>query len=303
MSLQMKGINFFLKHTIKPILSVVPFHERMVWMVRDTVNVMTHIALRPKAEYHTVNIGDGLTGEWIDYTNPKSPTVGRVVLYLHGGAYLTGSPSTHRTVTSAISKYAKCSVFALDYRKAPEHKYPQQLNDAVKAYMWLYSLGYRKISIAGDSAGGNLTLVTTKKLIDLGFPIPASICCISPWCKMWGFDQYKEEYDIDPMLPGERISEAGGLYAGDVSLHEPNISPINMEFSKFPPTLFTVGELEVLEDSIKNTFKKIENESKNDKKYIKYEGCPHVFQLFYGFVPEARESIKDISSFFTKHWI
>lgn len=302
MSLRMKSINFVLKNTVKPILSVVPFHERMVWVVRDTVNVMTHIALRPKANYERVKIDDKLSGEWVNYKTPKSPSVSKVVLYLHGGAYLTGSPSTHRTITSAISKYADCSVFALDYRKSPEHKFPLQMNDAVKAYLWLHSLGYRKIAIAGDSAGGNLTLVTTKKIIDLGFPSPSSICCISPWCKMWGFDQYKKEYDIDPMLPGERITEAGNLYAGTTSLHYSMISPISMDFSGFPPSMFTVGELEVLEPSITETFKKLENESKNDKKYVKYDGCPHVFQLFYGVVPEAKQSIKDISSFFKQYW-
>lgn len=304
MSIRMKVVNSVLKRTIKPILTYVPFHEKTVFVVRETVNVLTHFGLRPKSNYQTVKVKEGLFAEWVDYHSAKSPSVAKVILYLHGGGYLAGSPSTHRTITSALSKHTGASVFALDYRKAPEHKYPAALEDSADAYCYLIERGYKpeNIAIAGDSAGGNLTLVLTRKILDSGIPSPASICCISPWCEMSGWDKFKGE-DNDPMLPPSRISEAGRLYAGEHSLARTFISPKYQDFTGFPPTMFTSGELEVLRNQIADTFCRLMRHTKDTRHvYFKNKGCPHVFQLFYGIVPEANNSIRDISDFFIKHW-
>jgi acetyl esterase/lipase len=303
MSLQIKVVNFVLRNTIKPLLTYVPFQKNTIWLARDVVGAMTHVALRPKAEYETVSFGK-FTGEWVRYHKHKTKNV---VLYLHGGGYLAGSPSTHRTITSAISKHANCSVLAIDYRKAPEYTYPSALEDALYAYNYLLNNGYeaKNISIAGDSAGGNLTLVLTQRLVDLHFELPSSICCISPWCDI-GY--IHSGIDDDPMLPSERIREAGSLYAGqygvDSGLHSPYLSPLYSKFDKsWPPTLFSCGEKEVLQEQMRLTFGKIIGQTKSKKhKYEEYKGCPHVFQMFYGFVPESTEAIKSISKFFLEHW-
>lgn len=303
MSIQIKLINLVLRTTVKPLLTYVPFHKNTIWVARDVVGAMTHIAWRPKATYETINFGK-FSGEWVNYDNTQKD---KVVLYLHGGGYLAGSPSTHRTITSAISKHAECSVLAIDYRKAPEHTYPSALEDAFYAYNYLLNNGYsvNDIAIAGDSAGGNLTLALTKQLIDIGFGLPASICCISPWCDL-GYIHHG--IDDDPMLPSERISEAGALYAGEVGvtrgLRWGGLSPLYMDFSKrWPPTIFSCGEKEVLQDQMRKTFGKLIGQTSRDKHlYLEYKDCPHVFQMFYGLVPEATEAIQQISKFFREHW-
>lgn len=304
MSIQMKLINNVLKYTVKPTLTYTPFIEAIMSPAKIAVDLMTHAALRPKAQYKTVKIQDNLSGEWVDYN--KIEDCKHVVLYLHGGGYIFGSSSTHRTITSSLSKHAKCRVFAVDYRKAPNNTYPAALEDAVVAYMYLILKGYssENISIAGDSAGGNLTLAVTRKLIDIGMPAPASICAISPWCALYELKEYFWDNDNDPMLPGNRIQEAGEMYAGkNISTKDPRVSPMHMKFDGFPPSMFTVGSKEVLYNSIVKTFYNLKKDTCDDTSlFMEYEGCSHVFQIFYGIVPEAKHSIIDISNFFRDSW-
>lgn len=111
-------------------------------------------------------------------------TVGAgIILYLHGGAYVAGGPATHRSITGRLSKLTQAEVFAVDYRLAPEHPFPAALDDAAIAYRWLLAQGYEaeRIAIAGDSAGGGLTMATAIKLRDEGLPLPAALLTFSPW--------------------------------------------------------------------------------------------------------------------------
>lgn len=305
MSLRMKIVNTFLRYTIKPILKYAPFNKDVIWVTRSAVNAMTHVGIRPDAKITQVRVSNTLLGEWVE-TKPrvdKSKT--RVCLYLHGGGYIACSPSSHRTITSYIARRANCSVLAIDYRKAPEDRYPCALQDARMTYKYLLLCGYKaeNIVIAGDSAGGNLTLVLTRDIIDAGLPRPAAIVAISPWCDLSGASAITSNLDkIDPMLPAERISEAGSIYAGNgIGLKDPLLSPRWQSFKGFPPTMFAYGELEILRDEIEQTFTKLQDESESESKIVRTQGCPHVFQLFVGVVPESKQSLKEICQFFDKH--
>ena len=107
----------------------------------------------------------------------------RAILYLHGGGYIEGSITSHQDLAQRISKASETRVLMLDYRLAPEHPFPAALEDSIAAYKWLInSKGYnpKSLIIAGDSAGGGLTLATLLKLRDQGFPLPAAAVCLSP---------------------------------------------------------------------------------------------------------------------------
>ena len=125
----------------------------------------------------------GVPGEWI--TTPEVDD-DRVIFYLHGGGYVMGSINTHREMISRLSRAAGARAFAIDYRLAPENPFPAAVDDSVVAYRWLLASGidHTRIVIAGDSAGGGLTIATLMALRDSGEPLPAAGVCISPWADL-----------------------------------------------------------------------------------------------------------------------
>ncbi|UCD01671.1 MAG: alpha/beta hydrolase, partial [Promethearchaeota archaeon] len=122
---------------------------------------------------------EGIPAEWQIIPNAEKD---KVILYFHGGGMVLMSPKTHRHLTIEIAKITKMCVLSVDYRLAPEHPFPAGLDDSYKVYNWLLSQGYKaeNIIIAGDSAGGNLTLATLIKLRDEGIPLPAGAVLMSP---------------------------------------------------------------------------------------------------------------------------
>ena len=129
-------------------------------------------------------IGD-LEAEWIV---PPEAASDRVILYLHGGGYVMGSITTHRATIARIARASKARALALEYRLAPEHQFPAAVEDSVAAYKWLIAQGYKpnKIVIAGDSAGGGLTLAALLSIRDQKLPMAAAGVAISPWADLEG---------------------------------------------------------------------------------------------------------------------
>src|SRR5271167_669962 len=131
-----------------------------------------------------VNAG-GVNAEWIA---APGATADRVILYLHGGGYVIGSIKTHRAMISRIARASNARALAIDYRLAPEHPFPAAVEDTITAYRWLLAQGYKpsKIVVAGDSAGGGLTIVLLLAIRDAGLPMPAGAVPISPWTDLEG---------------------------------------------------------------------------------------------------------------------
>ena len=151
------------------------------------------------AAYRRVNAG-GVTAEWV---TAEGSADGRVVLYLHGGGYVIGSVQTHRILMAGLSQASGARVLGLDYRLAPEHPFPAAVEDAISAYRWLLAEGYDPagISVAGDSAGGGLTVAALVQIRYLGLPMPGAAVCISPWVDMEGIGESMEtRSEADPMV-------------------------------------------------------------------------------------------------------
>jgi acetyl esterase/lipase len=148
---------------------------------------------------------NGVPAEWVVAAGTE---VERVMLYLHGGGYVIGSPATHRGLAERLSRAAAARVLVIDYRLAPEYPFPAAVEDATAAYNWLLASGVRaqEITVAGDSAGGGLTVCTLVALRDAGKPLPAAGVCASPWVDMEGIGQsMMARAGLDPMVQKEGL--------------------------------------------------------------------------------------------------
>ncbi len=227
------------------------------------------------------------------------------MLYLHGGGYCTGSLDTHRGLAGRMATAAGCPVVTLDYRLAPEHPYPAALSDALAAYRELLALGAnpRQLAIAGDSAGGGLTMAVLLALRDEGSPLPAAGVCLSPWVDL---TQTAASYDSlgprDPMITRAGLDLFAEAYLAGTPASSPLASPLFADdLSGLPPVLVEVGECEVLVDDATGLARRLADAGGNATLTV-WPDLIHVFQAFPGSVlPEADQSIAAVGSFLSLH--
>ena len=241
-------------------------------------------------------ITDEVLGEWVKATASPDDTV---ILYLHGGAYIAGSPNSHRALVTSISQETSASMLSLNYRLAPENPFPAALKDAVTAYRWLIKQGIKpeRTAIAGDSAGGGLTLATMLELRDAGDPLPAAAVCISPWVDLTASSKsYQTKADKDPLVDKAGVLRTIPLYIGDNDPRNPLISPVFADLTGLPPLLIQVGSDEVLLDEVIE-LDKLAREAGVESELEVWEGMIHVFHMFYPILSEGREAIARIGEF------
>jgi monoterpene epsilon-lactone hydrolase len=226
------------------------------------------------------------------------------ILYLHGGAYIVCSPKTHAGLCIYLSaESGGIPVYALDYPMAPEYQYPAALNSAVEAYKMLLARGFKNIVIAGDSAGGNLTLSLTLKLKELELPLPKCVVALSPWADLThSGESIHSNSEVDPMLPRELLNTAAEFYVQDEKdISDPFVSPIfasKEQLEGFPPLLIHVGENEVLYDDSIRMAAKIGTEQ---TELVIWEGMHHVFQISVGALEESDRAVQDVARFILSH--
>lgn len=181
-------------------------------------------------------------------TGPESRN-DAVILYLHGGGYVLGSPLSHRGLAAHLGQQSKAKVMVLDYRLAPEHPFPAAIEDAVAAYRALLAQGVsaKQIVIAGDSAGGGLTMATALSLRDAGDPLPAGLFLISPWVDLTqSGDSYASKADRDPIISKDGLDLNAAQYLNGADATNPLASPLMADLSGLPPILIQVGTEEAL---------------------------------------------------------
>lgn len=235
-------------------------------------------------------------GEWIR-TRAESD---RVIFYLHGGGYVAGSPATHRGFTMALARKTGAQVFALDYRLAPEHRFPAAVEDAVAAYNWMLGLGVQpnQLVIGGDSAGGGLTLATLLTLRDQGREAPAAAFCFSPWTDLAGTGESLKTNDIkDAMFFGRNVADLGRVYAGTTSLDHPLVSPMYADLRGLPPLRIYVSECEILLDDSVRLAERARKYGVDVDLRI-WKDMVHVWPVFVAFgLPEARRVLDELAEF------
>jgi monoterpene epsilon-lactone hydrolase len=223
-----------------------------------------------------------------------------VLLYLHGGAYSICSPFTHRGLASRLGLASRVNVLVPDYRLAPEHPFPAAIEDAAAAYLWLLDNGVapERIVIAGDSAGGGLTLATMLWLRDDGVPLPRAAALLSPWTDLAATgDSLETNKDRDPMIFKDGLLESAEMYLYGEDPKHPLASPLYADLSGLPPLMIHVGTVEVLLDDSTRLADRAKAAGV-DVTLRMYEDLFHVWHYYAQMLPEADEAIAELGAFF-----
>ncbi|HEX9491643.1 MAG TPA: alpha/beta hydrolase [Thermoanaerobaculia bacterium] len=242
-----------------------------------------------------VNAG-GVSAEWIAAPGAEQD---RVILYLHGGGYVIGSINTHRAMIARIARASNARALAIDYRLVPEHPFPAAVDDATAAYKWLLAQGYKpaKIVIAGDSAGGGLTLATLVALRDSGQPMPAGAVPISPWTDLEGSgDSVRSRAAKDPMVSQDSLGGMAKHYFGDHDPKNPLISPLHADYRELPPMLIQVGDAEILLDDSTRVAERAKRAGVNVELEV-WDDMIHVWHVFAKLLPEGQQAIDKVGKF------
>lgn len=221
---------------------------------------------------------------------------GQPMLYLHGGGFQIGSTQSHRNLLDAIAKASQRPLYGVNYRLAPEHRFPAAIEDATAVYREM-AANASQLAIMGDSAGGALALAVLQIARLERLRMPAAVVLISPWLdlEMTGAS-YSELTDQDVFSTPETLALMARTYVGKSgSLNDPLVSPINMDMTDLPPTLIHAGAADItLSDS--QTFSERARASGRDVKLRVWKGMFHHFQMFTE-LRESRESLSEIGAF------
>jgi acetyl esterase/lipase len=242
--------------------------------------------------------GDGVRGEWISVSNPEPG----VVFYVHGGGFVACSSRTHRPITAALARLTKRRVLSVDYRLAPENRYPAAMDDVMSAYDWLRQQGVdpRSIALAGDSAGGNLVLSLVIRLRHRGAQLPACAVTFSPWTDLTGGTGSGTSNDGRcAMFRPENFGQFARAYLGRDADKSGDASPMFADVTGLPPVLFHVGATELLLDDSRIMHERVRAAGGETELEV-FEDVPHGWQMLTPFLPEARESLEQASAFIRK---
>jgi acetyl esterase/lipase len=243
----------------------------------------------------------GVDGEWI---SPANVPEDNAILYFHGGGFRLGSVTSHRDLMAQIALASGCRVLAINYRLAPEHRFPAALDDALAAYGWMLDCGLKSenVAFAGDSAGGNLVLAAMLALRERGLPLPVSAVLMSPWTDLAATgSSYVSRAEADPIHQRSMILALAKNYlGGQGDPYDPLVSPLYADLAGLPPLLIQVGDREtVLDDSV--MFADLARAAGVDVSLEVWDGMIHVFQMFGAELPEARQAIASIAQFLNRH--
>lgn len=241
---------------------------------------------------------EGVEAYWIRNSQSVSD---KALIYLHGGGYILGSARTNVALPVRINQYSRIPVLSVEYRLAPEHKFPAGLMDALGTYRWLLENGFEaeSIGVFGDSAGGGLALALALGARDEGLPQPGALAVLSP-----STDQARRGDTqvtlaaFDPIL-GSGAATPGHVYAGDTPLTNPLISPVYADLTGMGPLLIQVGTREkLLSGSVR--LARRAREAGVDVTLDVWEGMWHVWQD-HPTIPEAEQASQEISAFFRRN--
>lgn len=224
---------------------------------------------------------------------PRGAAADRMIVHTHGGGMVANSAHSHRKLAAHLAKAAGVRALVVDFRRAPEHQFPAQIEDTVAALRWLRDQGVapEHTATAGDSAGANLAITAVLKLRDLGEPLPAAVIAFSPWIDMEHVGQtFTTNAHTDVLLSREASEMTSALYLGDASRTDPLANPLYADLKGFPPVFVTAGSLEVLLDSAERFVDRAWAADVDTT----YECAPdqqHVHTLMAGRSPEADATI------------
>ncbi len=290
MSRRLALFNLLAKALFKPLLR----HQKSIARARFGFLWTTRLLTRLPA--HTAIIQDAvLPGEWVWSGKVRHRGV---ILYLHGGGYIMGSPQTHRAMVARLSRLSGLRAFVPDYRLAPEHPFPAALQDARVAWDRLLALGYRpgEIVIGGDSAGGGLALALLAQICQAGHP-PRALFAFSPWTDLTlSGGSMTENAEADVLFPAYRAEELRDMIVPSEKAADPAMSPLFAKFPSCPSVFIQCSQSEILRDDSLRMGKRLRGFGAEMTLHC-LPGRPHVWQLFDRLLPEARQALRETAAF------
>jgi len=254
--------------------------------------------LEPEDVTYKSDTMGGVPGVW---AFPAGCDRSKVIAYTHGGGFAVGSSTSHRKMAGHLAKAMGVSTFVLDYRRAPEHPFPAQIDDAVSVYKALIDSGIKpeNISTAGDSAGGNLAVASVLKFRDLGLPLPGAVIAFSPWLDMELTGGTLASNEATDALVSKPILEAmRGMFLGEGGdPADPLANPLKNDFAGYPPLYVNAGAVETLLDDAVRLESQAKAAGVNTTLSV-VEGMQHVFPFLAGRAPEADAEIARIGAWY-----
>ena len=271
----------------------VPIEER-----RANMDKLDSIPRPRKVDYTDTHVG----GIPAIVATPTEVRPDRHILYVHGGAYVLGSPKSHIAMCARLAKRAAATVTVIDYRLAPEHVYPAAIDDCVAAYRAITAeVDPSLVTIAGDSAGGGATLSTLGALKAAGDPMPGAAYVLSPWADLTASgESVVTRAPFDPMFDGDGLIEAATTYAGDTSLDHPGVSPLFADPTGYPPTLIQTGMDEILLSDSTRLAERYTAAGVEVRLDLR-DDLWHVYQVLAGYMPEATDALIRAAVFIRTH--
>jgi epsilon-lactone hydrolase len=271
--------------------------QNFVLMRKEFEKALNNPLLYVRHKSQKVNAG-GVPARWISRGKP-----GPVILYLHGGGYVVGSPAAHRLLVAAIIKRTGGRALLIDYHLAPEHPFPAQRDDACASYQWLLENGIKPSSIAvmGESAGGGLTIAMVQELKKRGIPLPACCAVLSPWSDVsLSGATIKQNAAVDILLTYNIINFYALCFAGKRKINDTELSPLFNEMNGLPPVLIQVGSYEMLLDDSRKLAERI-RQAGGKVILEEYPKMFHGFHVFERFLGNSKKAIENIGRFVTAH--
>lgn len=244
---------------------------------------------------------DTVAGVEAIWALPVDADTKKVILYTHGGGFAVGSAASHRKLTGHLAKHLGVTAVVLDYRRAPEHPFPAQIEDATAVYRELLARGFKaqNITTSGDSAGGNLAISTVLKLRDDGVALPGAVIAFSPWLDMEHVGKTLESNDATDALVKKAVLEAmSGMFLGEKgSRTNPLANPLKADFKGFPRLYINAGAVETLLDNATDLAKIAKAAGVNVALSV-VDGMQHVFPFLAGRAVEADDEMRRIAQWF-----
>lgn len=286
---------------LRPLARAVPTNRPGIAFTRSLVAASMLAGDSPRGvDIEKVRCG-GVRGEWV---RPRNQTGQQVILYLHGSGYAICSPRTHRGLVARLARNTRLPAFCVEYRLAPEHRYPAAADDVETAYAWLIRQGYsaKDIVIAGDSAGGHLALDLVAENVRTGREQPRSVVLFSPLLDLtMGLAARQEKVRRDPLISAAAAKRLVGLYADRQPADLPRLRLRLEQSEKLPPFLIQAGGAEMLRADAEEMTRMVQNAGGTAHLQI-WPGQIHVFQAFSRLIPEASGALRAAADFITTTW-
>ena len=257
--------------------------------------------MRPRGLRSRAEIVGGVPCEWMWVRASEHSE--NITVYLHGGGFVAGSPASHFALGKLLSRASMSRVLMVDYRLAPDHIYPAQLDDALAVYRALLDrVAPNRIALAGDSAGGNLALALLLRLRALKLPLPVAFAGYSPWTDLTHSGaSITQNAEHDNTIPVTMLGPLAAFYCGDNDPREPLISPLFADHSGLPPMQLHVAQEEVLLDDTLRLAERVRAVG-GELEYRVWKNMPHAFPVFAEIIPEGRAALRQSGAFLREHF-